>query len=44
MLSHHDRLTALRRELVRHNLDGFVVPLADEHLSEHVGAYAKRLA
>jgi Xaa-Pro aminopeptidase len=29
-----DRLAALRAELARRNLDGFLVPLADEHQSE----------
>ena len=37
------RLTALREELARRSLDGFIIPLADEHLSEYVGDYAKRL-
>jgi len=40
---HHDRLLALRAELARLGLDGFVVPLTDEHMSEYVGAYAQRL-
>ncbi|UAK26772.1 aminopeptidase P family protein [Sphingomonas nostoxanthinifaciens] len=39
-----DRLAALRAELSRRSLDGFVVPLTDEHMSEYVGAYAQRLA
>ena len=43
MSIHSDRLAALREELARRNLDGFVVPLTDEHLSEYVGAYAQRL-
>ena len=38
------RLAALREELARRGLDGFVVPISDEHLSEYVGAYAQRLA
>ncbi len=38
------RLSALRDELARIRLDGFVVPLTDEHMSEYVGAYAERLA
>ena len=38
------RLTALRGELARQGLDGFVIPLTDEHMSEYVGAYAQRLA
>ena len=36
--------TALREELARRGLDGFVVPISDEHMSEYVGAYAQRLA
>jgi len=38
------RLAALRQELSRQGLDGFVVPISDEHMSEYVGAYAQRLA
>jgi Xaa-Pro aminopeptidase len=38
-----DRLAALRDQLTRQGLDGFVVPLTDEHMSEYVGAYAQRL-
>jgi Xaa-Pro aminopeptidase len=37
------RLDALRKELARRGLDGFVVPISDEHMSEYVGAYAQRL-
>ena len=37
------RLDALRQELARRDLDGFVVPISDEHMSEYVGAYAQRL-
>ncbi|MDO6415671.1 aminopeptidase P family protein [Sphingomonas sp. BIUV-7] len=44
MSTHADRLAALRDELARRRLDGFVVPLTDEHMSEYVGAYAQRLA
>ena len=44
MSTYHDRLTALRAQLERDRLDGFVVPLTDEHMSEYVGAYARRLA
>ncbi len=44
MSSYADRLVALRDELARRRLDGFVVPLTDEHMSEYVGAYAQRLA
>ena len=38
------RLSALREQLKRDRLDGFVVPLTDEHMSEYVDAYAQRLA
>ena len=44
MPPYSDRLAALRAELAARKLDGFVVPLTDEHLSEYVGAYAQRLA
>ena len=44
MSSYDARLAALREELARRRLDGFVVPLTDEHMSEYVGAYAQRLA
>jgi len=44
MSTYEDRLKALRDELARRKLDGFVVPLTDEHMSEYVGAYAQRLA
>lgn len=37
------RLAALRAELASRGLDGFVVPLTDEHMSEYVGDYAQRL-
>ena len=38
------RAAALRRELERRGLDGFVVPRADEHQNEYVPANAERLA
>ncbi|MBU6164662.1 MAG: M24 family metallopeptidase [Alphaproteobacteria bacterium] len=38
------RLGALRARLAADGLDGFVVPLTDEHMSEYVGDYAQRLA
>ena len=38
------RLAALRHHLAATGLDGFVVPLTDEHMSEYVGDYARRLA
>ena len=44
MQTHEARLAALRKELERQGLDGFVIPISDEHLSEYVGAYAQRLA
>ncbi|PTD24195.1 aminopeptidase P family protein [Sphingomonas fennica] len=44
MSTYEDRLKALREELAKRKLDGFVVPLTDEHMSEYVGAYAQRLA
>jgi len=43
MLTHEARLEALRAELARRGLDGFVIPISDEHMSEYVGAYAQRL-
>jgi len=44
MSSYADRLAALREQLKANSLDGFVVPLTDEHMSEYVGSYAQRLA
>ncbi len=38
------RLGALRTRLAADGLDGFFVPLTDEHMSEYVGDYAQRLA
>ena len=43
MSSYADRLNALRAQLKEDRLDGFVVPLTDEHMSEYVGSYAQRL-
>ena len=43
MNTHENRLKALREELARQGLDGFVIPISDEHMSEYVGAYAQRL-
>src|SRR6185312_13496840 len=37
-------LAALRNELARRDLAGFIVPRADEHLGEYVPAAAERLA
>lgn len=39
-----DRLAAVRDELARQGLEGFIVPRADEHLGEYVPASAERLA
>ena len=44
MNTHEARLDALRKELKATGLDGFVVPISDEHMSEYVGGYAQRLA
>jgi len=44
MSTHAARLAALRDQLARDHLAGFVVPLTDEHMSEYVGGYAQRLA
>ena len=38
------RLAALRAELARRGLDGFVVPLSDEHQGEYVARRSQRLA
>lgn len=43
MQTHKARLDALRKHLAAQGLDGFVVPISDEHMSEYVGAYAQRL-
>jgi Xaa-Pro aminopeptidase len=39
-----ERLTALRAELARRGVAGFIVPRADEHQGEYVPARAQRLA
>ena len=38
------RLSHLRKELNRQNLDGFIIPVADEHQGEYVPKCAQRLA
>lgn len=38
------RVEALRTELVRRNIDGFLIPRADEHQGEYVPPQAQRLA
>lgn len=43
MRIHTARLAALRARLTDRGLDGFIIPLTDEHMSEYVGAYARRL-
>ncbi len=44
MSTYEARLAALREQLKSDRLDGFVVPICDEHMSEYVGDYAQRLA
>ena len=44
MSTYADRLQPCASNCKRDRLDGFVVPLTDEHMSEYVGAYAQRLA
>jgi Xaa-Pro aminopeptidase len=43
MSTYEARLAALRAQLKKDHLDGFVVPICDEHMSEYVGDYAQRL-
>ncbi|MGB5077625.1 MAG: aminopeptidase P family protein [Sphingorhabdus sp.] len=43
MSTYEARLGALRVQLKKDLLDGFVVPICDEHMSEYVGDYAQRL-
>jgi Xaa-Pro aminopeptidase len=43
MTNYADRLAALRSQLKIDGVDGFVIPICDEHMSEYVGAYAQRL-
>lgn len=44
MATNPKHLKALRVQLKLQRLDGFIVPLTDEHMSEYVGDYAQRLA
>lgn len=37
------RLAALRQTLAAQGIDGFIIPISDEHMSEYVGSYAQRL-
>ncbi|MBB4210941.1 Xaa-Pro aminopeptidase [Rhodothalassium salexigens DSM 2132] len=41
--AHDARLAALRAELAARGLDGFLVPLTDEHMSEYIPDCAQRL-
>jgi Xaa-Pro aminopeptidase len=41
---HNTRLTDLQSALQAHDLDGFIVPMSDEHLGEYVPPSAERLA
>jgi Xaa-Pro aminopeptidase len=43
MSTYEARLNALRVQLKADSLDGFVVPICDEYMSEYVGDYAQRL-
>src|ERR1043165_8614941 len=38
------RLAAVRAELAKRGLDGFVVPHSDQHMGEYLPAFAERLA
>ena len=38
------KLLALRDELSRHQVDGYLIPRADEHMGEYVPPHAERLA
>ncbi len=44
MSTYEARLAALREQLEKDGIDGIVVPICDEHMSEYVGNYAQRLA
>ncbi|WP_262693166.1 aminopeptidase P family protein [Kordiimonas aquimaris] len=44
MTTNPAHVKALRTELSSRNLDGFIIPLTDEHMSEYVGSYAQRLS
>jgi Xaa-Pro aminopeptidase len=43
-MSFSERLAAVRAEMARQGLQGFLVPRSDEHLGEYVPASAERLA
>ena len=38
------KLERLRNALQTRGVDGFIIPICDEHMSEYVGAYAQRMA
>jgi Xaa-Pro aminopeptidase len=42
-VNQHDRLTALRAKLSEQKLDGYILATGDEHITEFVAPYAKRL-
>src|SRR5262249_36280563 len=44
MTATKEKLAVLRAELARRGLDGFLVPMADEHQGEFVAPRARRLA
>ena len=44
MTDFHNRLTRLRADLVRQGLDGFILATGDEHLSEFIAPFSRRLA
>lgn len=41
--SHHERLTTLRKEMIKNNLHGYFLSTNDEYLSEYTPLYSKRL-
>ena len=44
IISHGERVSALRAAMAARGLDGFLIPRADEHLGEYVPESAERLA
>src|ERR1700733_8422273 len=44
IVSHGERVSALRAAMAARGLDGFLIPRADEHLGEYVPPSAERLA
>lgn len=44
MITSKEKLTFLRQELKKNNLDAFFVPRGDEHMGEYVGFHSERLA